>query len=110
MASAIALLKRIGGDGALQFGPDVGRITRRSGGHHDAADGAARDVAGHLMEVVVTDGRHVVVGDTRSALPLPFGAICTMASSWTETASSSEQVGETECGPVLQGLVDPDGE
>jgi hypothetical protein len=36
--SGIALPKRIGGDGALQFGPDVCRITRRSGGNHDAAD------------------------------------------------------------------------
>ena len=30
------LIKRIGGDGTLQLGPDVGRITRRRGGNYDA--------------------------------------------------------------------------
>ena len=60
------LIKRIGGDGALQLGPDVGRITRRRGGNYDAADGAARYIAGHLMEAVVTDGRHVIIDDARS--------------------------------------------
>ena len=61
--SGSALPKRIGGDGAFQLGPDMCRITQRSGGDHDAAGGAALDVAGHLMEVVVTDGRHVIIGD-----------------------------------------------
>ena len=98
------LLKRIGRDGALQLGPDVSRITRGSGGDHDAADGAIRDVAGHLVELVVTDGRHVVIDHARSHCRcrsdrLHHGVLV------GGDGVVTPQVGETECGPVLQGLV-----
>ena len=63
--SEITLLKWIGGDYALQLGPDVGGVTRRCGGNHDAADGSPHHIAGHLMEVVVTDGRDVIVDNAR---------------------------------------------
>jgi hypothetical protein len=36
--TGIALFKGIGGDGTLQLGPDVSRITGRCGGDDDAAD------------------------------------------------------------------------
>jgi hypothetical protein len=98
------LLKRIGGDGALQLVPDVGRITRRRGRNHDAPDGAVLYVAGHLMELVVTAGRDVIIDDARSQCRcrsdrLHCGVLV------HRDGVVAEQVGKTECGPVPQGLV-----
>ena len=59
------LRKRVGGHGAFQLRPDVRRVPRRSRGHHDAARGCGHHKAGDLMEVMLTDLRHVVVGDAR---------------------------------------------
>ena len=104
IGSAVALFKGIGRDGSLQFGPDVCRITRRCGGHHNTAHGAVHDVTGHFVEVVVTDIRHIVIGDARSHSSCRWegsdhGVLV------DRDGGVVQHVGETECGPVSQGFI-----
>ena len=56
------------------------------------------------MEAVVTDGRHVIIDDARSqgrcrSDRMHCGVLV------HRDGVVAEQVGKTECGPVLQGLV-----